>query len=623
MKVAFLDEIFKASSSILNALLTILNERKYHNGANVDKVPLQTLIAASNELPSEQEDMSALYDRFLARVFVDGVSPAGRAKLFAPVAASAPEPFSTTELKELDELAGQVILSQPIIDAVLRIWERHAQTFKDDPRERLSDRRLKKIIWLIQVSAASNGRGEADLSDLLTLKDFLWNHPDNIEKVRDLILTTLQECSRMVPTTPASNAASTSDDVTPLARADSRPERSSPSGASVAGLAGSGTAQDPLRVASVHDLMTLESVEVGQQGYHFLQTADIDCSAIKFWPEIHFKGYFDGGGHCIHHGARNDVAIPDYLATLASAIPNSPISSFASAIANSVASSPPLNVFASLAAEARVSAVRLQGFCLAAQANGGQVINCESDRHLISKNAADSTISNCTTALHLIAETATRCTITDSRSGYALIGGELKHSVVERCTARDILVFRNVVDSTISDCSAELRADRPITTERGGIAASLSTGSLMARCFVGGALHTRDSGTVYFSGLVNNCDSSTVQQCALGMLDTPSNVRLHRITQITDRATLKNNISLHSNAGASASDGPSGKTVDAGNFTQRYFEHQLKWDFDTTWEWDDAKSRPRLRPSRAGVSAAVGPGTVDLLASQVQNNIWL
>ena len=41
VKMAFLDEIFKASSSILNALLTILNERKYHNGARAQDVPMQ------------------------------------------------------------------------------------------------------------------------------------------------------------------------------------------------------------------------------------------------------------------------------------------------------------------------------------------------------------------------------------------------------------------------------------------------------------------------------------------------------------------------------------------------------------------------------------------------------
>lgn len=75
VRMAFLDEIFKASSSILNALLTILNERIYHNGNEAQKVPLQALIAASNELPTHQEELSALYDRFLVRSFVDYVNP--------------------------------------------------------------------------------------------------------------------------------------------------------------------------------------------------------------------------------------------------------------------------------------------------------------------------------------------------------------------------------------------------------------------------------------------------------------------------------------------------------------------------------------------------------------------
>ena len=39
VRLAFLDEIFKASSSILNALLTILNERIYHNGSKAVDCP--------------------------------------------------------------------------------------------------------------------------------------------------------------------------------------------------------------------------------------------------------------------------------------------------------------------------------------------------------------------------------------------------------------------------------------------------------------------------------------------------------------------------------------------------------------------------------------------------------
>ncbi len=64
--VAFVDEIFKANSSILNALLTLLNERSFDNGAGRMRVPLLCLVGASNEMP-ENEDLDALYDRFLLR----------------------------------------------------------------------------------------------------------------------------------------------------------------------------------------------------------------------------------------------------------------------------------------------------------------------------------------------------------------------------------------------------------------------------------------------------------------------------------------------------------------------------------------------------------------------------
>ncbi len=66
--VAFIDEIFKANSSVLNALLTLLNERAFDNGAGRVRVPLLCLVGASNELP-ESEELDALYDRFLLRRF--------------------------------------------------------------------------------------------------------------------------------------------------------------------------------------------------------------------------------------------------------------------------------------------------------------------------------------------------------------------------------------------------------------------------------------------------------------------------------------------------------------------------------------------------------------------------
>ncbi|GAL02178.1 putative 2-component regulator [Photobacterium aphoticum] len=65
--VVFLDEVFKANSAILNSLLTIMNERTYHNGIVKDQTPLLSMIAASNELPIGKNELEALYDRFLLK----------------------------------------------------------------------------------------------------------------------------------------------------------------------------------------------------------------------------------------------------------------------------------------------------------------------------------------------------------------------------------------------------------------------------------------------------------------------------------------------------------------------------------------------------------------------------
>ncbi|WP_051080832.1 AAA family ATPase [Bacillus sp. 37MA] len=65
--MAFLDEIFKAGSAILNTFLTLVNERIFYNDGTPIKSPLQTVIGASNEYPEEDEGLEALYDRFLLR----------------------------------------------------------------------------------------------------------------------------------------------------------------------------------------------------------------------------------------------------------------------------------------------------------------------------------------------------------------------------------------------------------------------------------------------------------------------------------------------------------------------------------------------------------------------------
>lgn len=72
-KVVFLDEVFNASSAILNALLTFMNERKFHDRGRLHAVPMRLLFAASNHTPRE-DGLQAFYDRFLLRSRLDNVA---------------------------------------------------------------------------------------------------------------------------------------------------------------------------------------------------------------------------------------------------------------------------------------------------------------------------------------------------------------------------------------------------------------------------------------------------------------------------------------------------------------------------------------------------------------------
>ena len=71
--VVFLDEVFKGSSAILNALLSFMNERAFYDRGRRHSVPLQCLFAATNELP-DSDELQAIWDRFTLRCRVDNVA---------------------------------------------------------------------------------------------------------------------------------------------------------------------------------------------------------------------------------------------------------------------------------------------------------------------------------------------------------------------------------------------------------------------------------------------------------------------------------------------------------------------------------------------------------------------
>ena len=77
-EVAFLDEVFRGGSHILNTLLTIINEKRFDDGSGARHVPLLGLVGASNTAPVDP-DLDAFFDRFPIRVWLRSVlEPRGK-----------------------------------------------------------------------------------------------------------------------------------------------------------------------------------------------------------------------------------------------------------------------------------------------------------------------------------------------------------------------------------------------------------------------------------------------------------------------------------------------------------------------------------------------------------------
>jgi MoxR-like ATPase len=167
--IAFIDEVFKANSAILNALLTLLNEREFDNGAGRQRCPLISAVGATNVVP-EDEIAEAFFDRFLVRLPVAPVSSegfgalleAGRARDWTP-----PGPGLTLDGDDLARLAADAAAVEVPADfvAVLAELRQHFAAVTIH----VSDRRWVKIVWLLRVAAASEGRAAVALWDLLLL----------------------------------------------------------------------------------------------------------------------------------------------------------------------------------------------------------------------------------------------------------------------------------------------------------------------------------------------------------------------------------------------------------------------------------------------------------------------
>lgn len=193
--IAFLDETFKCNAPVLNNLLSILNERLFFNDGNPVKVPLISMIGASNEEP-EDDSLAALYDRLLFRFYVDPIKePKNRAKMYDSFLERrsqqiVDEEFENTfmnvvsipELLKIRKASRNISIPRSILNK----YDKLLTTLSIDNIE-VSDRRKNEALGVLQGSAIVSGREYVTEEDFKHLIPVLWQRKEDISKIEKLI----------------------------------------------------------------------------------------------------------------------------------------------------------------------------------------------------------------------------------------------------------------------------------------------------------------------------------------------------------------------------------------------------------------------------------------------------
>src|SRR3569623_1616669 len=184
-EIVFLDEIFMSNSAILNALLSILNERRFFTGSQSVKVPLCSLYGATNEIPND-DALGAIFDRFLVRALSENLASfhfrgqcdrgiRGELAELTGANATVAHIISLNEIRRIQARLGQ-FLTFP------EDWMARYKGFVFQIRAEgisISDRRVVKLLKLFAASAILAGRPHVNAGDFFILRH-VWHSPEQV-----------------------------------------------------------------------------------------------------------------------------------------------------------------------------------------------------------------------------------------------------------------------------------------------------------------------------------------------------------------------------------------------------------------------------------------------------------
>lgn len=207
-EIAFLDEVFKANSAILNSLLSIINERLFYNAGVPWTVNLVMLFGASNE-PPQEEDLGAFFDRFPVRVLCDPVRndqlrellAAAQAQQYPGLAQSDPDLDEALRERQMQQRAcvndfrllhkvamfgfgGAELTNGDESEAFLGKYEQLLRNMRDEYD--ISDRSAAHFYRLARARALLEGRDELNRSDCAVLH-YCGKHEDALRRLPTIV----------------------------------------------------------------------------------------------------------------------------------------------------------------------------------------------------------------------------------------------------------------------------------------------------------------------------------------------------------------------------------------------------------------------------------------------------
>lgn len=165
---AMLEEVYRARGTVLDSMLTVLNERIFMNAGQEIECPLCSAFGTTNFVSKDSEG-EAFLDRWAIHFKVDPIPAEMREKLFCIPTRSLEALSKLTRNHLIKAKKTQIKVPGNVLDFYLELVS-SLENAKSLFTRKITDRRLADTMKLIKAEAFMHGRSEVEIADVFVAR---------------------------------------------------------------------------------------------------------------------------------------------------------------------------------------------------------------------------------------------------------------------------------------------------------------------------------------------------------------------------------------------------------------------------------------------------------------------